>query len=235
MELLEIIKDELSTPITDIDFIIELLEISKTNSKTLDKLITKVERKLINAFTVEEKVKVPSEVPTEVPSEEVINVVEDRIPLGIVVNNMVKDHIDSQIQDYNLTNKKVVTDVVTTSTNIELFDIKISLEKQLVLLTIAWCKRPIPTSYVCKQAQRLSFYFNLDKDKRWNQIDKWNKCKMRTDLVSALHLLKKQDYLSVESDSEKPTNKLYYLNGSGLELARRISETVGFDPFNTPL
>lgn len=217
MDLREIIKDELSNSITDVDFVIELLEISKSYSTTLDKLINKVTKKLIDSFSTVDTPEVT----------EVSNVVE--------------------LKDYNLTNKKVVTEVVTTDVFEDQIELnkpltinlltKLTLEKQLILLTVAWCKRPIPTSYVCKQAQRLSFYFNLDKDSRWNEIDKWGKCKMRSDLIGALHSLKKQSYLEEKGDTFNPNSnaKHYYLTSLGLETVRAISDVVSFNPFDTAI
>lgn len=158
----------------------------------------------------------------------------------ITVDNATKEEQLNQpdtevysLQDYIDSKKKVESN--PPNVLIEFNQKKLSSEKQLILLTIAWCKRPSMTTYICKQAQRLAYYFNLDKDPRWSQTDKWGKCKMRSDLVGVLHRLKYNGYLTISEDPNNSNSKLYYLSSLGLETSQIISNLVNFNPFDTAI
>lgn len=105
---------------------------------------------------------------------------------------------------------------------------KLSIEQQMVLLTIAWAQKPSPSSYLIKHCQRISSFFNLHKDDRWRTYYSNNRTKMQTLITNSILRFKNSGLVIETKMSNINKHSVYQVSELGLNVSRIIAHRVGF-------
>lgn len=105
---------------------------------------------------------------------------------------------------------------------------KLSIEQQMVLLTIAWAQKPSPSSYLIKHCQRISSFFNLHKDDRWRTYYSNNRTKMQTLITNSILRFKHSGLVIETKMSNINKHSVYQVSELGLSVSRIIAHRVGF-------
>lgn len=105
---------------------------------------------------------------------------------------------------------------------------KLSIEQQMVLLTIAWAQKPSPSSYLIKHCQRISSFFNLHKDERWRTYYSNNRTKMQTLITNSIRKFKNSGLVIETKMSNINKPSVYQVSELGLNVSRIIAHRVGF-------
>lgn len=105
---------------------------------------------------------------------------------------------------------------------------KLSIEQQMVLLTIAWAQKPSPSSYLIKHCQRISSFFNLHKDDRWRTYYSNNRTKMQTLITNSILRFKNSGLVIETKMSNINKHSVYQISELGLSVSRIIAHRVGF-------
>lgn len=105
---------------------------------------------------------------------------------------------------------------------------KLKPEQKMILLTLAWAKRPSTSAFIIKHCQRISCYFRLDQDVRWRSYYDNNRTKMQSLITNTISKYKKSGIVIENKLSTLTKQSVYSLSDLGLSLSRMIANEVGF-------